>query len=174
MRIVVKRQPMQGPLGLVYFVQGRYVSADDAADVAVISEEKPDSCGWWEVPLPPCPDCGGDLVWWEAGYVPGTRKCLGQPEGHEDGLPLYDQDGGCGSLFTVESMPDELTSVQAAEAFGLSPSTTRNAAAAGKVSGAYPDTTRTGTINPPWVATEAAWREWAATIRPRKRINEEA
>lgn len=41
---------------------------------------------WWEVPLPPCPDCGGQVVWWEAGYVPGTRKCL-----------------GCGSLFSVQS-----------------------------------------------------------------------
>ncbi len=40
---------------------------------------------WWEVPLPPCPDCGGQVVWWEAGYVPGTRKCL-----------------GCGSLFSVQ------------------------------------------------------------------------
>lgn len=34
---------------------------------------------WWEVPLPACPDCGGDLVWYEAGYVPGTRKCMGKP-----------------------------------------------------------------------------------------------
>ena len=30
---------------------------------------------WWEVPLPPCPDCKGSLVWAEAGYVPGTRQC---------------------------------------------------------------------------------------------------
>lgn len=41
---------------------------------------------WWDVPLPPCPDCGGDLVWHEAGYVPGTRICM-----------------GCGSLFSVRS-----------------------------------------------------------------------
>jgi len=47
---------------------------------------------WWEMRLPDCPDCGGDLVWWEAGYVPGTRKCLGKP----------DLDGGCGSLFSVQ------------------------------------------------------------------------
>lgn len=34
---------------------------------------------WHEIPLPLCPDCGGDLVWYEAGYAPGTRKCMGQP-----------------------------------------------------------------------------------------------
>jgi len=34
---------------------------------------------WWEILLPPCPKCGGDLVWYEAGYVPGTRKCMGIP-----------------------------------------------------------------------------------------------
>lgn len=36
---------------------------------------------WWEIPLPQCPDCGGDLVWYEAGYVPGTRACKGEPVG---------------------------------------------------------------------------------------------
>ncbi len=41
---------------------------------------------WYEVPLPPCPDCGGDLLWWEAGHVPGTRKC-----------------NSCGSLFSVQT-----------------------------------------------------------------------
>ena len=64
---------------------------------------------WYDVPLPPCPDCGGDLVWWEAGYVPGTghipgtRKCVGQPTGKSDGRPTYDPDGGCGSLFSVQT-----------------------------------------------------------------------
>ena len=36
---------------------------------------------WWDVPLPQCPDCGDDVVWYEAGYVPGTRKCVGLPIG---------------------------------------------------------------------------------------------
>ncbi len=45
----------------------------------------PAGVAWWEVPLPACPDCGGEVVWWEAGYVPGTRKCL-----------------NCGSLFSVQ------------------------------------------------------------------------
>lgn len=26
--------------------------------------------------LVPCPECGAGLVWYEAGYVPGTRVCL--------------------------------------------------------------------------------------------------
>jgi hypothetical protein len=41
---------------------------------------------WWDIPLPPCPDCGGELVWDEAGHVPGTRLCM-----------------GCGSLFSVQT-----------------------------------------------------------------------
>lgn len=57
---------------------------------------------WWNVPLPPCPDCGGGLVWWEAGYVPGARKCVGQPIGlTPKGQPKYDSNGGCGSMFMV-------------------------------------------------------------------------
>ena len=29
----------------------------------------------WDIPLPSCPKCGGNLVWFEAGHVPGMRKC---------------------------------------------------------------------------------------------------
>lgn len=46
---------------------------------------------WWDVPLPPCPDCGGDLVWYEAGYVPGTRKCIGEPIGGRVTNPIMDR-----------------------------------------------------------------------------------
>lgn len=53
---------------------------------------------WWEVPLPACPDCGGDIVWYEAGYLPGTRRCMGKR--NEDGAYA---DGGCGSFFLVET-----------------------------------------------------------------------
>ena len=28
-------------------------------------------------PLPPCPDCGGEIKWAEAGRAPGARKCAG-------------------------------------------------------------------------------------------------
>ena len=43
--------------------------ADDGlrVDLGVIGRRT-----WWEVPLPPCPDCGGHVVWYEAGFVPGT------------------------------------------------------------------------------------------------------
>jgi hypothetical protein len=57
---------------------------------------------WYEVALPACPDCGGDLVWWEAGYAPGTRRCLGRSIGTRGGQPAYREDGGCGSLFSVQ------------------------------------------------------------------------
>lgn len=63
---------------------------------------------WWTVPLPACPDCGGDLVWYEAGYVPGTRKCMGQPVAvlaDADGgtRRRYDKANSCGSFFTVQT-----------------------------------------------------------------------
>ena len=41
---------------------------------------------WHEIPLPACPDCGGNIVWAEAGHVPGTRQCV-----------------ACGSLFSVQA-----------------------------------------------------------------------
>ena len=41
---------------------------------------------WHEIPLPACPDCGGNIVWAEAGHVPGTRQCV-----------------ACGSLFSVQT-----------------------------------------------------------------------
>lgn len=77
-------------------IKGQLVADDDLRlDMGEITG------AWWEVPLPPCPDCGGDLVWYEAGYVPGTRKCMGKPTG--PGEKTYDQDGGCGSLFNVHT-----------------------------------------------------------------------
>jgi hypothetical protein len=65
-----------------YKVRGRYVGADNVEDVNVLAGPVTDSC--WTVPLPPCPDCGGNVVWAEAGLVPGARECL-----------------RCGSLFSV-------------------------------------------------------------------------
>ena len=52
---------------------------------------------WYDISLPPCPDCGGDVVWFEAGYVPGTRKCVGKINNNG----RYAIDGGCGSFFSV-------------------------------------------------------------------------
>ena len=53
---------------------------------------------WWEVPLPPCPDCGGDLVWHEAGYTPER----GNVWVSQLRTAAYSADGGCGSFFDVE------------------------------------------------------------------------
>lgn len=65
-------------------------------------QQLPEAQAWYDAPLPPCPDCGGDLVWWEAGNVPGTRKCLGKPIARDnDGHPQYNPNGGCGSLFNA-------------------------------------------------------------------------
>lgn len=55
--------------------------------------------------------------------------------------------------------PRRLTSVEAAEMLGVDRSTTYRAASSGLVEGAAQEE-RVGTINPPWVATEAAWRNW--------------
>ena len=45
---------------------------------------------------PPCPDCGGAIVWAEAGGVPGSRRCVGQAA-HAN--RYFDPDDGCGSQF---------------------------------------------------------------------------
>ena len=63
----------------------------------------PPEIAWYEMPLPPCPDCGGNRVGWEADYGPGTWKCAGRPIGRCDGRPTYHVDGGCGSLFDVDA-----------------------------------------------------------------------
>ena len=97
---VVRRLPEypDGTDAPEYRIRGKY---RDGPDVEVLAG--PVTEAWWGVPLPPCPDCGGDIVWYEAGYVPGVRKCLGRPIGRTDGRPVYDQEGGCGSMFTVDT-----------------------------------------------------------------------
>lgn len=57
------------------------------------------------------------------------------------------------------------TSTQAARELGLDRSTAFRAAASGQVPGAR-RVPRPGTINAPWVATEAAWRHWYDHRRP--------
>jgi hypothetical protein len=64
---------------------------------------------WWELPLPPCPDCGGDIAWDETEYVAGTRKCLGSPIDQYDDDRTYSEDGGCGSIFTVRTADKRVT-----------------------------------------------------------------
>jgi hypothetical protein len=69
----------------------------------------PPETAWYEVPLPRCPDCGGDLVWDEAADGPGTCKCAGKPIGSCDGRPTYCLDGGCGSVFDVDARRGRVT-----------------------------------------------------------------
>ncbi len=37
---------------------------------------------WPQIDLTPCPKCGGALIWYEAGYVPGYRVCAGRKHHH--------------------------------------------------------------------------------------------
>lgn len=61
--------------------------------------------------------------------------------------------------------PELLTSVQAAALLGVDRITTQKAARNGHVPGARREP-KPGTINPPWVASEAAWRKWHDNRRP--------
>ena len=100
--VILRRLRTQAGRQAQVCVRGVYRPAPDA-DTIQIPMGPVGEGAWWDVPLPPCPDCGGDLVWWEAGYVPGTRRCLGAPlRVGPDGEGVYDVEGGCGSLFTVD------------------------------------------------------------------------
>lgn len=82
-------------------IRGEYTEDDGLRlDLGPLAERT----AWWEHPLPPCPDCGGDVVWYEAGYTPGARKCLGPrlPGSQQS----YEEDGGCGSMFEVHGAGD--------------------------------------------------------------------
>ena len=50
-------------------IQGR-TAQDDGLEVDL------PGIGWEYAQEGTCPDCGGQWVWFEAGFVPGTRKCL--------------------------------------------------------------------------------------------------
>jgi hypothetical protein len=98
-RAILRRERLYGD-SAEYEVRVRgEMTEDDGLEI----DMGPVTGAWYEVPLPQCPDCGGDLHWWEAGYVPGTRKCVGKPTGEKNGEPVYDRDGGCGSLFSVQT-----------------------------------------------------------------------
>jgi hypothetical protein len=61
---------------------------DDCPPVRILMGAAGEHSGaWWELPLPPCPDCkDGKLVWAEGGWVPGARECI-----------------KCGSLFSISA-----------------------------------------------------------------------
>jgi len=98
---VLRRQRFYVAADDEYCVRGVYVDATD--ELAIDLPYGPVTDAWWDVPLPQCPDCGGDVVWWEAGYVPGTRRCVGAPLRRGEYLP----DRGCGSMFVVASQETE-------------------------------------------------------------------
>lgn len=56
--------------------------------VALRLEEEPEypqehAAAWWDRGAwVACPSCGAALVWYEAGYVPGYRICLGEHRHH--------------------------------------------------------------------------------------------
>lgn len=82
---VLRRLRMQDGYGdAIYIVRGAPVPAEEIGDVGIAAG--PITGAWWEVMLPACLDCDGDVVWYEAGYVPGARRCV-----------------SCGSMYTVES-----------------------------------------------------------------------
>ena len=82
--------------------------SDDDQGKPNLGDPPPDT-EWYEVPLPRCPDCGGDLVWDEAADGPRSLKCAGRSIGSCDGRPIYCSDGGCGSLFDVEARRGRVT-----------------------------------------------------------------
>jgi hypothetical protein len=100
----LRRLPFQDPMGDMFFIiAGQEIPAEDHVDVHL--PMGPTTNPWWDLPLPRCPDCGGVIIWYEAGYVPGARKCVGEPIGHGEHGPRYQGDGGCGSMFLVDTHP---------------------------------------------------------------------
>jgi len=77
--------------GTFYKIGHREVEAREERDVRVSIAAIPAGTPWWEVKLPPCPDCSGLLTWHEAGLVPGARRCV-----------------ACGSIFTVRTFSAEV------------------------------------------------------------------
>lgn len=84
-RVMLVRLRCNGPESELRVYRGRYASADEVPEAEVDMGPLPAHGDWWDVPLPPCPDCGGAITWFEAQYVPGARKCT-----------------RCGSMFSVE------------------------------------------------------------------------
>jgi len=85
-------------------IKNEYTNDDNITiDMGIL----PQNMMWYEMPLPKCPDCGGDLVWAEDGNVSGTRQCMGKPISYIDNHPSYSLTGGCQSLFSVRTKETE-------------------------------------------------------------------
>lgn len=83
----------------VWKVRGRYVDRTRETTPVNVAMGMLGPCvSPYELPLPACPDCGDEIVWAEAGYVPGARQCT-----------------GCGSMFSVETRPARVTTHHCSE-----------------------------------------------------------
>lgn len=100
----------------VVLYRGEYVDADDAPPVRIDMGFLGSTDAWWSLPLPPCPDCEGAVVWRENGYVSGARGCV-----------------ECGSMFSVE--PEKVPDLR-----GARPETVMD----GRISLLLDDATNTG------------------------------
>lgn len=84
----VRLQRLPWPTGKAgtrtYVVRGSLL--DDAPDIDVPMGSLRGT--WWDLPLPPCPDCGGTLAWSRVGSAQSARLCR-----------------RCGSLFRVTVDP---------------------------------------------------------------------
>ena len=58
-------------------IRGEDAPASAERDVTLEIVETIPPRGFAREEYPPCPDCGGEIVWAEAGGVPGSRKCMG-------------------------------------------------------------------------------------------------
>ena len=119
-------RPAEAGDTLGYLTRERYLAADDTEYFAIGSDDvvavaaNDDVClpilatGPDTFAYPACPDCGGAIVWAEAGSVSGSRACIGQAEdlwesrrwrdairaAADDGKPRPDVGTpGCGSTF---------------------------------------------------------------------------
>lgn len=68
---------MEGNLGLHREVGYREPPPNDHRIITAPAGELLALLPAMDGPLPPCPDCGGEIVWAEAERVPGSRECAG-------------------------------------------------------------------------------------------------
>ena len=70
-RVMVREKSYFGD-EVFFCISEEYVRAEAGRDVCI---PIPDGAEAGDSRYPSCPDCGGDVVWAEAGRVPGSRDC---------------------------------------------------------------------------------------------------
>lgn len=78
---VIRRERSYTDDSTFFVIRGEYVDADPSEDVELPIPSAPggeyyNPVNAGDAGYPACPDCGGDLVWAEAGRVPGSRDCI--------------------------------------------------------------------------------------------------